>query len=65
MKQLCLDCFMKGRVKVLVNGQCQDCGCRQSVIYASATMSKPRHLVWPHNADGPVCPDHRDNKYFQ
>ena len=54
MKQLCLDCFMKGRVKVLINGQCQDCGCRQSVIYAPAEKyGEPDYIDFPqHEGEG-------------
>ena len=60
MKKLCLDCFIKGRVKVLVNGQCPACGCRQSVV--QPTTDYPEYGIWPWPAqhrgtEAPVQPE--------
>ena len=63
---LCLDCFMRGRVHALNKGTCPECGCKQSVVYAPAAEpehGEPDYVVWPY--EGPICPDHKDSKFFQ
>ena len=63
---LCLDCFMRGRVHALNKGTCPECGCKQAVVYAPADRPEecePDHVVWPY--EGPICPDHKDSKFFQ
>ena len=62
MKQLCLDCFINGRVKVLVNGQCQDCGCRKAVI---GIKDSKLAAIWPENAPEPICVEHKNPELFQ